>query len=789
MSKITFKRISLVVVTALGFGLMSTNPSSATITSSSDTMTLSSSTASIGTGETASVTIAVSGIAGAAGDSLIVNVATQSRANGAGDGSLGHYITDSSNARIRTAAYIPLGGTDQGNNLSGSRQYDDFDSAAAGVNVSAGMGSRKVADTSGGYVGAFVGATAATAFSASISLRFIAPTIAGTYVFRVYLGGTNAAGTAYTPVTSPLTWTVTVTANSSAVGSATYSKFWMNRTTEFTTSTGYASSTLGLAYNPLQADSTLVVSSGLPSTNTAHAVIIPLVHNSSDTKIAGISFPDGAVNNTRVKDSVTVVITGPGALSVSSYWYGLGNQIGGAALVKSKQVTMDWKESVVVYSDGSAGVATITAYVGGSATSNAAFAQGTKTITFVGRATTFTVTGGTAAIRAGSTIGLIKDNGDNDSDVAGSTAIRFKAYDSLGQEVTTAALSTDQGGSAFWAMSSDTSVLAASPRTQTSSAAVSAARRTPYLPCNYNVGSSSPWTSSVATTTNYGYWLCDGAVYDSGTVTLTIVDSRTVTPNGSNFTVNASGGVYRSAPFSLTYVGKGYEGTISLSGTAGGAAKSTFNTNEAAYITLTCKDASGRTVPDRHNTCFTNLNWVGLAPTFAVNESVQAAGGTFVNMKTWLDGTGTYTTSFVGGTDTAMVYMPSTYSGAGEFELKGRSAGDTADRTLLKFTVVDPLNTANVAAIAAAQAAADAATDAALEAIDAANAATDAANLAAEAADAATVAAEEARDAADAAASAVEALATEVATLMAALKAQLTTLARTVAKIAKKVKA
>ena len=86
-------------------------------------------------------------------------------------------------------------------------------------------------------------------------------------------------------------------------------------------------------------------------------------------------------------------------------------------------------------------------------------------------------------------------------------------------------------------------------------------------------------------------------------------------------------------------------------------------------------------------------------------------------------------------------------------------------------------------------AAAEAASDAAAEAIDAANAATDAANLAAEAADAATVAAEEARDAADAATAAVEELATQVATLMAALKAQITTLANTVAKIAKKVKA
>jgi len=98
-------------------------------------------------------------------------------------------------------------------------------------------------------------------------------------------------------------------------------------------------------------------------------------------------------------------------------------------------------------------------------------------------------------------------------------------------------------------------------------------------------------------------------------------------------------------------------------------------------------------------------------------------------------------------------------------------------------------NSAAVTASNAATAAAEAATDAAAEAIDAANAATDAANLAAEAADAATVAAEEARDAADAATAAVEELAQQVATLMAALKAQITTLANTVAKIAKKVKA
>jgi hypothetical protein len=72
--------------------------------------------------------------------------------------------------------------------------------------------------------------------------------------------------------------------------------------------------------------------------------------------------------------------------------------------------------------------------------------------------------------------------------------------------------------------------------------------------------------------------------------------------------------------------------------------------------------------------------------------------------------------------------------------------------------------------------------DAANEATDAANAATDAANAAAEAADAATAAAQDAQ-------AAVAALATQVASLIAGIKAQITTLTNLVIKIQKKVKA
>jgi len=119
MSKLTFKRLASILVASLGLGLLSTGPSSGAFTASSDTLTLSATSATIASGETASVTISASAIAGAAADSLTVNVVTQSRPSG-GDGSAGMYVTDSSNTRLRTSAYIPLGGTNPGNNWSGS---------------------------------------------------------------------------------------------------------------------------------------------------------------------------------------------------------------------------------------------------------------------------------------------------------------------------------------------------------------------------------------------------------------------------------------------------------------------------------------------------------------------------------------------------------------------------------------------------------------------------------------------------------------------------------------------
>jgi len=689
MSKITFKRIALVVVATLGLGVLSTGPSSGAFTPNGDTLSLSATSATIGVGETASVTVSASAIANTADDSLIVTSLVQSSPAG-GNGTVGFYITDSSLTTLgmRTTAQAATGWTASATD----RQQDYFGSAGTAlgtINISAGLTS-----------------TAATAFSFSARFSFMAPTVTGTYVFRFanshYAGSVSVAAV-------PQTFTVTVTANTSSQASATYSTAYMNRADEFPAASGRISSIDNHGAKGIESDSTLVVSAGstLNSSNSALAVWTPIVRNSSDTKVGSVNTADGSVDNLRVKDSVVVTMTGPGLLAASSYWSGVSS-------TRAKQVTINWNESVVVYADGTAGVGTITGYVSSLSAANK-FAQAAKSITFVGRATTFTVTGYSAGVRAG---GTVRYAGAADSATAAAEAIRFLATDAAGNAVTTSALSVQQGEGAtgnFFAISSDTSVIAAGEAGATY--ATSASRRSPALPCTYDS------TSSVA-----GYWYCTGRVFDSGTVTLTIVDSRTVTPNGANYLTSTDSAVYKSTAFSVTFAGAGNTGTITLD-------KKTYNVNEKVSVTMTCKDGVGRNVADGAvSTCWTGLNWVGAEPTFGNDASVNAAGGRFTDLDLYMvSGTGA-TNSFVGGVDTMTAYMPTT---AGTYKLMGRTAGATADSEILSFTVVDPVAAAQAAAIAASQAAADAATDAALEAIDAANAATDAANLAAEAADAA----------------------------------------------------
>jgi len=208
--------------------------------------------------------------------------------------------------------------------------------------------------------------------------------------------------------------------------------------------------------------------------------------------------------------------------------------------------------------------------------------------------------------------------------------------------------------------------------------------------------------------------------------------------------------------------------------------KKSYAPGEEMTLTITAKDDAGNPVAD--------VETAGGA--YSALYTMKSNLGTSTSLSGVVDGAfGAFNDEAAAGTQTVKIYAPivsGTFTVTASIDIAAGNYG--AGRLAAALYGADITASATVTA-GAAETAANAASDAALQAIDAANAATDAANLAAEAADAATMAAQDAKDAADAATAAVEKLAQDVATMIDALKAQLATLANVVAKIAKKVKA
>ena len=528
----------------------------------------------------------------------------------------------------------------------------------------------------------------------------------------VYTWTISVRDVANTVLYKTATFTLTVTADTTAVAAG--SKMWMHNTL-------YTNMSINTTGGTPRADSTLVVNAGTAASPQIVGYLVPeFAAANGDTA--------SATSGNLYNESITVVVSGPGLLA--SY---VGRADHVADSTKDKTVTVSRGDTIIVYSDGTAGVGTFTGSIGGTNLTQAA-----KTVTFVGKPASFTITSDSAQVVS--------------SAATAYQSISFVVKDSAGSAIngTNVQYNTGTPG-AFYLTVTDTKVVGGTAVVSTGTNA--------FTDCAYN--------------TTRGRWFCDVPITDSGSVTVTIADSKLA----SNAVVTATA--------TYTVVGAAAIGTMAFD-------KATYAPGEIATLTLTAKDRNGNNAVNGAQNPFGTMSW-SKAPTFTITTGSNAAGGTFgtgAATYTTLEGYVAGGTTYVNGVDTAVVYMPQT---AGTYTLTTTTNGTVATPVTLTFKVVDAVADAAAATtnagIAASQAAAEAATDAAAEAIDAANAATDAANLAAEAADAATVAAEEARDAADAATAAVEELATQVATLMAALKAQITTLANTVAKIAKKVKA
>jgi len=746
--KTSFKRIALAVVASLGFGLLaSSGPAYAAAGTAiaDETLTLSASSATINLGETATVTVTntyVSGGYSTALGQVDSRVIYMTGTNGVAT-ILAQHTTDSANITVNNTPEVTVTPT------AGSETYVE-----SGV-VSAGF----------------------TFTKQTITVKFYRAATAGTYTYTFTSRDRTGAAS-----TKTATFTLTVTDNTAA--DRTKSKVYLTapngwtdagalvqtnflRASAYTGGKGAVGTVLGYP----TADSTIVTSAGLPTASSgyvAKGILWVDLRNASDTFTV---YPGGTA--TAVRDSA-VVTTTVGQLQTFAR--------GTASGTFAKSVTIDpMTDTVVVYSDGSAGTAEINTYLGtSSATANLIAA---KSVTFVGKATSFTITETASTTAPTASLSAVRA----DSILSGTRIISFVAKDANAKNVDSAALNTNSN---FYCISSDSKVVTA-------------------------VGSTTAAHTAASYSVALGNWGCSMQVRDSGTATITVADSTTVASSA-----------YTATSKTFTFAGAAWTGTIAFD-------KTTYAPGEKALLTVTVKDRNGYTVANSANTGnhnpFTNLIQDLAFGGAGLDGNGTAAGIT----NNTLQGN---SFSTINGVDTYLVTMPTYSSKINITALTSYVDSVTNTPVSVTLSVVNPQDaliaaaqaaaakagTDAVAAAKAAQAAAekaatdavaaakaaqdaavaeakktadaavaaaDAAADAANEAIDAANAATDAANLSAEAADAATVAAEEARDAADAATAAVEELATQVATLMAALKAQITTLANTVAKIAKKVKA
>jgi hypothetical protein len=175
-TKTTFKRIALVAVAALGFGMLSVVPSNAVVIA--NTIAIDSATDTVGVNESATALLTGNFISGEAFDSVTVSA-----------------VITSSNA------------------ANASVQLYTYDSGTSSATVFArGLGTQGSTALTYGHLGA-ANTAAGIAVSHRTTMVLHNPLTAGTYTVRVYTTPKTDAGSETTvDATTLLTWTVTVTA-------------------------------------------------------------------------------------------------------------------------------------------------------------------------------------------------------------------------------------------------------------------------------------------------------------------------------------------------------------------------------------------------------------------------------------------------------------------------------------------------------------------------------------------------------------------------------------------------
>jgi trimeric autotransporter adhesin len=350
-TKTTFKRIALVAVAALGLGVLSVAPSSASVVGLTVASTNGTATTSVFDSTTAT-TLRVTFTSTAAADSVTATTYVSAQPTGSaitGAGIVVH-LMDTSTSTVNP--FIAYGAT------------------AATATTASAVATRAATSNVRGDSLTVVANNGGTSQqnSANFQFYFLAAPVAGTYTLTTVVTPFSN-GTAGTPVLKTTDIVVTASTTDSLVASA--------------------------AFSTVSDPSPSTVVATVPSTVTAASTMTVTLRNSSATSTTS--------GGTAARESVTATITGPGTI---------GN---GSIIGKSVVLPYTGALTLNVYADGTAGVATInvsTPSVTFAPKTVTFFAKSPKTITAANYAPVLNV-GGNATTAAAVVATAVDANGTN----------------------------------------------------------------------------------------------------------------------------------------------------------------------------------------------------------------------------------------------------------------------------------------------------------------------------------------------------------------------------------------
>ena len=345
---ISIKRIALVAVAALGFGMLSVAPSSATVIANS--LTIDSATDSITLGESATAVLTSSFVATNVNDSVTIT-AIKTSSNAANAGTIRLNLTESSTSASTVAGTEATSPGYFYNFNRPNRPNIDTVTATSALPLLTDTGASRPDSVT---VGSSSGANRSNFSKFGVTLYN--PIAAGTYEIKFYMT-VQSAGSASVADTSVVTWTVTVAAaDTTPTGASTATL----RAGEATIAQGKAEGT----------DSVVVASrTALVTDVTAEATIYVIQKTAALT--AG-------------NESMTVTVSGEAYVSAATGTRATSGKAITVAHTAANQVA-GTGTPIYVWATGTAGKATITV------TTVSGLLLGTKTVTFYGSAASIAV--------------------------------------------------------------------------------------------------------------------------------------------------------------------------------------------------------------------------------------------------------------------------------------------------------------------------------------------------------------------------------------------------------------